>query len=376
MLLIRPALLLAAVLLLGTGCSGRSAPPSIYLGHVTVQSGPERDVGEAEIRGIRLAVEEVNKDPEALGRVVKVLHADTRGKPEVFEAAAVRLVTVNRVAGLLGGNTAEQTERMGLAKAPLVSFCGRRTLKMGDGVFCTGLSPAYQGKLLARAAVEQLRQVAVAVVEDERRDEFRDAAGAFRTELPRTANKANLGPAHISSWRYGKDVKFADLARHIKERDYPKLLFFAGTPADLRLLRSELPDVPVLFGGDEGAANELRGYRETASGLYLITAFTPDADLPHVKAFVKKYREANSEDPDIHAALAYDGLRLLYEAMQQAKDALTETSIREKLAGLKDFDGLTGRLSFGEGPRLRRPAFLVQLEKGQVKHVKRYGAEE
>src|SRR4051812_13990698 len=74
-------------LLLTAGCGERAAPPPIWLGHVANLSGPEKQAGEAAERGIRLAVEEINKDVEqGLGRPFKVIHSDARGKLEALEA--------------------------------------------------------------------------------------------------------------------------------------------------------------------------------------------------------------------------------------------------------------------------------------------------
>src|SRR5207248_5323837 len=104
---IRPLLVagLAATLLVPlTGCTGRTPAP-IWVAHVATLSGPDKDAGEAAAHGIRLAVEEINKDPSAgVGRPFKVIRSDARGKAEGFEAEAVRLAAINRVAFLLGGN--------------------------------------------------------------------------------------------------------------------------------------------------------------------------------------------------------------------------------------------------------------------------------
>ena len=61
--------------------------------------------------------------------------------------------------------------------------------------------------------------------------------------------------------------------------------------------------------------------------------------------------------------------------MREAQDNLTGARLRDELAKLKDFPGLTGPLTFGEDRQLRRPAFVVRVENGQVKTEKRYAAE-
>ena len=77
---------------------------------------------------------------------------------------------------------------------------------------------------------------------------------------------------------------------------------------------------------------------------------------------------------DVHAALAYEGVKLLAEALKRCGPDLTQ--VKEKLAELKDLAGLAGPLAFGSDQRLRRPAFVVHLENGTLKMKKKYPAEE
>src|SRR5689334_11742748 len=98
------------VALLMLGCGRSSTPTPIVVGHVADLSGPGRKAGEQASRGIRLALEDINKD--ATLRPIVVRHVDTQGKIEAFESQSVRLATMNRIAALLGGTTAEEVVRM------------------------------------------------------------------------------------------------------------------------------------------------------------------------------------------------------------------------------------------------------------------------
>jgi branched-chain amino acid transport system substrate-binding protein len=381
MSLVRRTLALLAAALCLPGCSGSTPPPPVLLGHVATLSGPDREAGQSAARGIRLAVLEANKDPEkGAGRSVKVIHTDTLGTLDAFEAEAVRLVTVNRTAALLGGTTPEEVERLGRARVPVVSPCGARPRSRNEAVFTTGLPPAVQGKLLARFAVDRLKTSRALALVDQAHDDSAALAEAFAREFHAAAKKdAKEGkevPARPAVLRYGKEVKLADLVKRIAG-EKPAAVLLAGSLADLRQLRRELGDKApaLLFGGEDGAAKAL----QEASGkgaVYLVTAWSADADTPRAQEFVKKYREAFGEAPDVHAALAYDNARLLFEALRRTKDELTGARLLEKLRELKDFAGLTGPLSFGEDRRLRRPAFVVRVRNGQADVEKRYGSGE
>src|SRR5437763_15442938 len=102
----RSTLLLIALLLAGCTRSDNSKP--IELGHVH-----PADSDDAEFRALDLAVEELNQDAANLptGRPVRVLHAPGGSKPEEWGGQAIRLVALNKVKGLIGGNRADAAAR-------------------------------------------------------------------------------------------------------------------------------------------------------------------------------------------------------------------------------------------------------------------------
>ena len=106
-----------APLLLGclslTGCYHRNESETVFVGHIAPFSGRDKAVGEHAKQGITLAVEEINnsENQNSNGRIA-VLHVDSLGDPEALQPEAVRLITVNRVTALLGGQTWETAERL------------------------------------------------------------------------------------------------------------------------------------------------------------------------------------------------------------------------------------------------------------------------
>ena len=100
------------VLFCPPGCEHRS--PTVLVGHLAALSGPERERGLAAVRGIQLAVDEINADKEQwiVGHRIAVIHADTKGDPATAENQAVRLASVNKVSALIGGDTQIEMARL------------------------------------------------------------------------------------------------------------------------------------------------------------------------------------------------------------------------------------------------------------------------
>jgi branched-chain amino acid transport system substrate-binding protein len=364
------------MLALASGCGGKSTPPPIYVGHVATLSGPGKEDGEQASRGIRLAVQEQNKAAaEDNSRAVIVRHTDSRGKLEAFEAEAVRLVTVNRVLALLGGTSGDEIARMDRAQAPLVSPFGMRLRNQSELVFLTGLSPAFQGKALARFAGEKLGPVQVVILADERREDALALADAFARSFPKSVKDAKVPVPRPITWRYGKEKDPLPELNKRLTAEKPGAILVAGAGAELLQFRKDFPpSALVLFGGDPPGQSLLDS--PNSDGVILAVPFVTDAESPQAKEFVTNFRKAFSEEPDSSAALAYDGSRLLFEAIKKSQPLFGSDTIAKELAKIKDFPGLTGPLSFAEDRHFRRPAFLVQVEKGRLKTIRRIAAEE
>jgi branched-chain amino acid transport system substrate-binding protein len=358
------------------GCGGQSSPPPVYVGHVATLSGAGKEEGEQASRGMRLAVQEQNKAAaEDNSRPVIVRHTDTRGKLEAFEAEAVRLVTVNRVLALLGGTSGDEIARMERAQAPLISPFGMRLRNQGEMVFLTGLSPAFQGQALARYAAEKAGPVQVVILADERREDSLALADAFAQAFPKAIKVAKAQVPRPITWRYGKEKDpLPELSKRLTA-EKPGVILLAGSGADLLQFRKDFPaSALVLYGGDNPGRSMLDS--PDSDGVILAVPFVADADVPLAKEFVANFRKAFNEDPDSSAALAYDGARLLFEAIKKSQPQFGNDKITKELAKIKDYPGLTGPITFGEDRRLNRPAFLVRAQKGKLQTLKRISAEE
>jgi branched-chain amino acid transport system substrate-binding protein len=371
------SLLVMGTALALTGCLGKAEPLPVVLGHVSTLSGPEAGAGERAARAIRLAVEEVNRDAERTGsRRVEVRHTDTRGDLAAFESEAVRLVTINRAVALLGGASAEEVERLERAHVPVVAPDGVRTRAMGELVFLTGLSPGFQGEVLARFAAQDLAATTAVVLADERQEAAVTLGEVFVREFPIAVGKqpAKTAVPRVILRRFSEDAKPVEIALAVFEAKAGVLVIAGRVASDHDLVAILNPSGPPLLLAGTGRAAAIQTKGILSNPVYATTAFAGDVDTPQARAFIEQYRKAFSEAPDVPAALAYDATRLLCEAVRQADNNYSAAQLREKLTGLKDFPGLTGPLSFGKDQQLRRPAFVVRLDNGQVRTIKRFDA--
>jgi branched-chain amino acid transport system substrate-binding protein len=373
--------------LLFAGCSPGPPTEPIVVGHIAPLSGPDKLVGEHARQGIILAVAEANGDADKInGRRVEVYHADDRGTAALAGDEAVRLVTISKAVALLGGTSTDQalqiaraTQSYGdedaqtkqLSGIPLVTPSSLPLPLAAEAAFSTCLSPARQGQFLARFAARELKVKHAAVVIDARSNVAAAVAEGFDREF------AAGGERRADPYRYEKDGLGEVPAR--VARGKPDAVVIAASVADFVKLREGLTaagiQVPLLFGGEEGAWPALVADPAAGEGVYAVTTFAADGLTPQGQEVARRYQERFKEPLDLYAASAYDGARLLFEAMRRAKSSKPER-VRDTLAGLDNFDSLTGSLTMDRDDHsARRPAFVVQRQAGQTKLVTRHDAD-
>lgn len=374
------------------GCNTSPEPTPFWIGHLAPLTGPHKSIGENARLGIFLAVEQANRDPETwgAGRPVRFLHADTYGDHDAFGAEATRLAVINRVTALMGGTRPADIREFARLNRPglcLVTPIGRSGgLPDVGNVFFTGLTPAQTGRALARFAADQgLGQIILLIDGDDPSGEFRAVADVFQERFLSWWQKKHPGrkPILEGPKRYGKNfMPLAKRAQQIvhqvsqssqEKKNKPQAILLAGQPAAVKVLREEMRSVqlPVLFGGADGSIREFLEEPETSHDIYVATAFTPDAGTDRVRQFVETFKKRFGEEPDLHAALAFDDARILFAALRQTVPPGT-ARLDQALAATKDFAGLTGPLSFGNDGQAQRPVFIVGIKDRQPAMRRRY----
>lgn len=374
----RPCLLLVTTFLL-SGCSSRVPTEPISIALLAPLSGPEKTAGQHARQGVTLAVEEVNREENRIaGRKVEVRFVDTHGEAEALQTNAVRLVTLNKVAALLGGSDVAEADRLARAAqpygVPVITPAGLPPGGALDNLFSTGVAPAYQGKALAQFVNggDLKPKPASMVVLVEGRDEVGAAlADAFVQDVKKG------GETRAEVMTYRGDSEFLDLVERLHKAPPPVLLLVGTEPGLVRKLRDKLGEggpTALLYGGELDQVAAFRASREASDGAYLATPYGAQAESRRNQDFVERYKKQFTQEPDANAALAYDAAQLLFQALRQAKP-LTVVRLREELARPEQFAALTGVLAFDKGKGNRRPVFILRLQDGQAKHVKTYDPE-
>jgi branched-chain amino acid transport system substrate-binding protein len=92
------------------------------------------------------------------------------------------------------------------------------------------------------------------------------------------------------------------------------------------------------------------------------------------KEFIDKYKAAYGYTPDDVAALSYDSTRIILQAIQTAgltgDLAKDREAIKNTIASMVDFDGITGKMTFDANGDPKKPAVVVRVnEAGEFEFV-------
>lgn len=361
---------LAALLLVPAGCMRKAAPEPVLIGQLVPLSGPQRSVGLHARQGAELAVIEAVEANQAVeGRKFNILHVDDHGNAQTVEAETVRLLTVNKVAGLLADSDAGRAEHLARAAQPYgvpVVVPGEWLgPTRGDEVLALGARPAHRGEILAHYAAGELKAKVAVLLTDSHAPVAAALATAFSRAWPKAAKSS------VEEWAYAREEDHAGLVKRVTEAG-PDVVLIAGSPADFRRLRELLDMAKVkaalLYGGADVDASTLARRSQTGAEVYLATAFAEEGLSERGKAFAQKYEARFREKPDAYAFGAYDAARLLFGAMHEA-NSITGARVREQLGRQETFESVTGPVTWKDR-QPRRRLFVVRLAAGSAKLLK------
>ena len=369
----------AAVLLSACGEQTPStAPDTLKIGAIVELTGELPAIGASSRNAALMAVEEVN----AAGGVtvagknyaIELVLEDNAAKPDQSAAAANKLITQDEVLAIIGPNAslgaipaAEIAESSRTLLITPWSTNPRTTLDATTGkpktyVFRACFTDPFEGRVLANFVTETLKAKRVAVLYDVASEAPKSQAELFRETF------VGLG---------GEVVAFETYTTG--DRDFSaQLTKIASANADVLFLPAYYNDVGLiaqqarrqgitqtLVGSDAWSSPELVKLAEGAvEGAYFANHYAADIATPTARRFIDAYAQRYGSTPDDVAALTHDAFGLLFEALRAAT-APDRQAIRDSMATLQGYAGVTGEIRFVEGSGDPVKSAVIMQVKGE-----------
>ncbi|MDW8190018.1 MAG: ABC transporter substrate-binding protein [Pseudobdellovibrionaceae bacterium] len=355
------------ILSFAVGCTSKKSN-EILIGQFASLTGSEATFGISTDEGVRMVIDEVNEKGGIKGRKIKLITLDDQGKPEEAASVVTRLIEQHKVVALIG----EVASTRSLAAAPIAqakkipmispSSTNPQVTEVGDYIFRVCFIDPFQGEVMARFVIDHLKLKKVAVLRDLKSDYSVGLANFFIKKFK------ELGGEVLADLSYqAGDVDFKAQLTQIKSLN-PEGLYIPGYYTDVGLIARQARELGIkvpLLGGDGWDSSKLFEIGGSAvENSYFSNHYSNESDDPLVKDFVKRYQEKYKKTPDGLAAQGYDAAKILVHVLESI-DEITPQKIRDGLAQVKNFKGVTGVITIDEKRNAAKGAVIVQV-KGQT----------
>jgi branched-chain amino acid transport system substrate-binding protein len=370
-------LALASIVL---GACGPAAPSTIRIGLNVELTGGIPVVGESSRNAAELAVKEVNDAGglEVGGQkyLLELVVEDDEDKAESAAAAAQKLATAGVVA-MIGPNAsrnaipaAEVAESTGMPMISPWSTNPKTTVDAQTGepkkfVFRAAFIDDFQGVVAAKFAMDELQTQAPAVLYDVASEYNKGIAEVYK----RTLEENGVTVVAFETYTTG-DKDFTSQLTKIIDAGADSLFlpnYYSEVPLQVQQAHRLGFSGPALGSDSWGNLELIPLCGADCEGLYFTTHYAADIATPKAQAFIQAYQAAYSKVPDDVAALTYDSFGMLLQAIQAA-GSLDRQAIRDALASITAYEGVTGTMEFrGTGDPIKS-AVIIQIREGAFRY--------
>jgi branched-chain amino acid transport system substrate-binding protein len=371
----------AAVMALSlAGCSGgsmddsssssaKASGDSITIGTVTTNSGTAAAYGEAEVKGFELAVSEINAKGGINGKKVKLESMDDKGDATEASNAYNKLAGDNNVLAVAGPTISATTAAVApLAdQSKLVTIAPAATsdsIETGNYLFRTCFKDSYQGEVAARFAAENLKVKKVAVLYGTG-DPYSSGVGEA---FAKAAEKLGLEVVDKESSSSTDDTEYSAQLQKIQasgaELLYAPYYYSVAGPYIIPQARS-VGFEGYVMGPDGYDGLKLTGDKSQYNKTYYTTHYSADDNTnTKVQDFIKSYKSKNNAEPNTFAALGYDTIYMIKQAIEKAGENATREDVRNAVAGMT-FDGVTGKFTMDKSGSPTKSVTVLEMKDGK-----------
>ncbi|MDJ0809566.1 MAG: ABC transporter substrate-binding protein [Desulfobacterales bacterium] len=381
-------LLVVAILVVGLALSpcAWAKSKTIKVGINAPITGDIPKVGE----GSKYAAEMWLEDIKAAGGLqvggekymVEIIVEDNESKPESAAKAATKLITEDEVLAIVGPQASSQAipagEMANNYGTPMISPWSTNpdTTKDRPFVFRGCFLDPFQGPVVANFIKDEFGFKKAAVLYDIASDYPKGLAEVFK-EAWENIN----GPGSVVAFESftTKDADFSSQLTNIISSG-AQFLFTPQYYNEVALIVQQAQELgfkgPIVGSDSWGSAETVKLCGEACYGLFFSTHYAAAGATGATKEFIERYEKKYGYTPDDVGALTWDALRLVQKAIEDT-GKLTgnlkndRVAVKDALAKIKEFDGITGKMTFTpEGDPIKCAVVVRISEKGEFEFYK------
>ncbi len=376
---------LLTALLLAAGCTKQSdsTDPVVRIGLNAEITGDLSAVGASSRNAAQLRVDRVDVEGggvlDGVAHQIELVVGDNGGKADQAAATAQRLISQSQVLAMVGPNASacaipasEIAEALGCVMISPWSTNPKTTLNASTGdpkrfVFRGCFTDTFQAGVLAKFTLNTLGAKRAAVLFDVASEAPNGQATLFRDTFKQHGGEIVAFETYTTG-----DRDFSAQLTKIRATS-PDVIFLPAYYNDVPLIAQQARRLGIetpLVGSDAWSTPEIIELGGAdVEGAYFCNHYSTEIATPAATAFMDAYRAAYGQAPDDVAALTYDSLGLLLEAIKSAGRA-DRAAVRDALVGIEGYEGVTGTMHFpaGSGDPVKG-AVILQIKDGAFSWV-------
>ena len=366
------------------GCGEKEKP--IKIGINAPMTGDIPKVGE----GTKFAAQMWLEDIKAAGGLevggkkyqVEVVVEDNESKAESAVKVATKLITEDEVLAIVGPQSSKQAVPAGGEannyKTPMISpwSTNPNTTKDRPYVFRGCFLDPFQGPVLANFIKDEFGFTKAAVLYDVASDYPKGLAEFFKE-----AWEKQFGPGSVVAFESftTKDADFSSQLTKINQSG-AEVLFTPQYYNEVALIVQQAHelgwDKPIVGSDSWGSAETVKLCGKDCYGLFFSTHYAAAGATGKTKEFIDRYNDKHGYIPDDVGALTWDSLNIVQQAIQSCGTITGDIEkdrqcVRDALANIKEFDGITGKMTFTEEGDPIKCAVVVKIsDQGEFEFYK------
>jgi len=340
---------------------------NIRLGVIFSMSGSEAITNQESVYGVKLAVERINAEGGILGKKIYLSIYDNNSTAIGSKLACEQAVK-DGVIGIIGCQYSSHS----LGAAPIAQAAGIPMISnistnedvtlVGDYIFRVCFIDSFQGIIISNFAYKELKAKTASIMINADADYSKEIAKYFKEDFTKLSGIV-IGEYYFQA----VDKDFSNQLSEIKKNN-PNILFVPAYLKEAALIckQARIMGITAAIIGSDGWSHKMLKYAgEYLEGCYYINHWTQTDDKKNIE-FVKEYYKSYGEiEIPAIAALAYDAVFLLSDAIKRA-GSFDKKFIRDSIANTKNFQGITGTISFDKNRNPVKTAFIVKFQNDKV----------
>ncbi len=352
------------------------AADTIKIGFNIPLTGDIPKVGESSKFAAEMLKEDINGAGglEVGGKKYKLefIYEDNEAKAESAVTAALKLIEKDEVLAIVGPNSSKQAVPAGQVcddnGTVMISPWSTNpdTTRDRPWVFRAAFLDPFQGPVAVNFAVKTFNAKTAAVLYDLSNDYSKGLAEIFRDVFEK---KMGAGSVVAFESHGTKDQDFsAQLTKIIAAK--PDFIFVPDNYNQVALIVPQARKLGYkgeFMGSDAwGSAELMTLCGDACKGLHFSTHYAAAGAKGATKEFIDRYTKKYGYVPDDVAALTWDATRVVLKGIQNAgkltgKLRKDRKAVREGIAAIKSFAGITGNMKFDEQGDPVKCAVVVQI---------------